>query len=732
MVAPVATSSTLAPPPSPCLVLLLDSRWGFSEAPEPGVCCWRHGLIAAAQEAGASVRLEGWQAPSSVGPREQRGGRRRALRPAARLARRVRRGLRRALPEPVLRARRGLIRRRAAAAAWLPAGGPQPRHGTGRGTSPSRDDPTRGALRSALSGASLVLAETIEAADAAARAAAGSGLEVWALVLPGERMMPGQPLPAAGGLRRAVERAQAQGPLAGLVTDSQPARDTLERMLSPLRVPVVVLPPLVPGRACSGCAGRLPPEPAPYVGRPGGEPLDGPGQLALWRALLEAGAGGGALCPPPWSFPASRLLGERTSCPDPDRGGWGQEDPRSVHRLAPGWDVQAQRDAVARLLDATSGADDLPAGATARVAVVGFDLKFIRELAARLDRRPDLALELDEWPAPGRRTRDSEAIVARSDVLLGEWVRPNAAWLAREKRPGQYLVLRLHRFELDGPYPAAVDIDRVDAVVHISPLLGRRIRDELGWPEEKLVYVPNFVDVDWLDRTKHDEARFTLGLPGAIPSRKRLDLALDLLAAVRSEDRRFTLNVRTQLPWENRYTWDRPEERVYYARCWQRIETDPLLRGAVTFEPFGRDIAAWLRRVGQVLCTSDAEGAPVGLSEGMASGAVPVTRDWPGARELYGGWAHASVQGAAERVLESADPGVWAERSLWARRQARRTFDPDGVVRAWTHLLHGRREEAAAVFAEWSPWPSGSPVGAGAEPESGLVGRSAPQGSRSC
>ena len=121
MVAPVATSSTLAPPPSPCLVLLLDSRWGFPEAPDPGVCCWRHGLIAAAQEAGASVRLEAWQAPSSVGPREQRGGRRRALRPAARLVHRVRgrvrRELRRALPQPVLAARRGLIRRRDAVAA---------------------------------------------------------------------------------------------------------------------------------------------------------------------------------------------------------------------------------------------------------------------------------------------------------------------------------------------------------------------------------------------------------------------------------------------------------------------------------------------------------------------------------------------------------------------------------------------------------------------------------------
>ncbi|MDP9397913.1 MAG: hypothetical protein M3P96_08900 [Actinomycetota bacterium] len=285
---------------------------------------------------------------------------------------------------------------------------------------------------------------------------------------------------------------------------------------------------------------------------------------------------------------------------------------------------------------------------------------------------------------------------------------PQRGLVGGAKRSDQYLVVRLHRFELDSAYPATVDIDRVDAVVYISPLFGRRIVEELGWPAEKLVYIPNFIDIDWLDRPKLPDARFTLGLGGAVPRRKRLDLALDLLAADLAEDPRFTLNVRTQLPWAVPYAWRDPEERAYYERVLERVETEPLLRGAVTFEPFGRDIAAWLRRIGHVLSPADAEGAPVATSEGMASGAVPVLRPWPGAEEIVGDWVQPSVEAAARFVLESADAGVWEARSSRARAEARRTFDSAGVVAAWAELLHGRRAEAAAHFAAWSPFDATS------------------------
>src|SRR5262249_16862312 len=157
--------------------------------------------------------------------------------------------------------------------------------------------------------------------------------------------------------------------------------------------------------------------------------------------------------------------------------------------------------------------------------------------------------------------------------------------------------------------PHDVVISNVDAVVYIAPLLGRRIHDELGWPTEKLVYIPNFVDLDWLDRPKLPDARFGLGLVGADRLIKRLDLALHGLPEVRRAEPRFALHVRTELPWNNPYAWASAEEREFVAWCFDRVERDPLLRGAVHIDRPGRDMARWYRRVGHILSTSDIEGS---------------------------------------------------------------------------------------------------------------------------
>jgi len=333
--------------------------------------------------------------------------------------------------------------------------------------------------------------------------------------------------------------------------------------------------------------------------------------------------------------------------------------------------------------------------------VVGFDLKFVRELAARLDIRNDLDVTLDDWPYLGTGTKRTEGLVGGAGSILAEWARPSAVWVSQRKRPGQFLVVRLHRYELEMPYPRDIVMDNVDAVVHVSPPVGRRIRDELGWPAEKLVYIPNFLDADRLDRSKLPDARFGIGLIGMEWANKRLDLALDVLAEVRRHDSRFALFVRSVMPWDNTYAWPRPEEREYVGWCMERIEQDPLLRGAVIFDPPGGDMARWYRRVGHILSMSDVEGSHVAAAEGMASGAVPVIRPWPGAVEIYDKeWIHSSVEDAAAAVLANVDPDAWAERAARAKAEIRRTADPTAVVQAWADLLHGDVAGARSYFGE--------------------------------
>ncbi|MGH3679075.1 MAG: hypothetical protein ACRDT2_01930, partial [Natronosporangium sp.] len=371
---------------------------------------------------------------------------------------------------------------------------------------------------------------------------------------------------------------------------------------------------------------------------------------------------------------------------------------------APDWSAGAQAAAARRIRDAVLARPSQLARRPRSALVAGFDLKFARDLAERLGNRTDLDVTVDEWRGLARGTEHTDQRLRQAESIFAEWARTSAVWYSQRKRPDQFLAIRLHRFELDAPYPRDIEIDNVDAVVYIAPLFGRRIRDELGWPLDKLVYIPNFLDLHWLDRPKLPEARFAIGFVGIEWRRKRFDLALDLLSAVRREDPRFRLVVRSLMPWQNRYAWAEAGERDYVSRCFERIEHDPLLRHGVVYDEPGRDMARWFRRIGHILSTSDEEGCHTAVGEGMASGAVPIVRPWPGAAEIYDKpWIHATIGEAAAAVLDSATSETWAAQGARAKAEVGRSHDPLAVVDAWADLLHGEVEQARTYFAAYSP-----------------------------
>jgi len=157
-------------------------------------------------------------------------------------------------------------------------------------------------------------------------------------------------------------------------------------------------------------------------------------------------------------------------------------------------------------------------------------------------------------------------------VVICEWCGPNAIWYSENKRPGSRLIVRLHRFELYARYPYRVKIRAVDQVVTVDKYYAELTAERTGWPTRKIVALPNTVEAGQLDRPKLDGARFNLGLVGIVPSRKRVDLALDVLEELRRDDERYMLYVKSGMPWDHWWIWQKPEERGHYAAALHRIQ----------------------------------------------------------------------------------------------------------------------------------------------------------------
>jgi glycosyltransferase involved in cell wall biosynthesis len=326
-----------------------------------------------------------------------------------------------------------------------------------------------------------------------------------------------------------------------------------------------------------------------------------------------------------------------------------------------------------------------------RIGVASHDLKFFTAILRYLESLPDVEVRVDRWPKlSAHDPAVSQALADWADVVVCEWFGPNAVWYSHHRRPGQRLIVRLHRFELDGSWPAAADIDQVDRVVCVSESYAGLTRSVTGWPSDKLVVIPNWVDDVALDRPKLDGARFNLGFIGMAPMRKRIDRALDVLEWLRASDPRYRLSVKSKLTWDYPWIWRRPEERAHVDEVMRRIQVSPTLRGSVVFDGFGPDVASWLRRVGFVLSTSDDESFHLAPAEGMASGAVPGILDWPGAATIYDThWIHRSTDELARSIASTVAEDRWTTEAELAKAQARSSFAVADVCEAWGRLIAG-------------------------------------------
>jgi glycosyltransferase involved in cell wall biosynthesis len=370
-----------------------------------------------------------------------------------------------------------------------------------------------------------------------------------------------------------------------------------------------------------------------------------------------------------------------------DRGAL-EEAARRCHAAAQGFSFES----IGALLEPylaehSGGGDSRPGRVHPHLLFAGHDLKFLAQIPDHA-RAAGAEIREDRWEAHEKHSAKASAeLVEWADIVLCEWCLGNAVWYSRHKRDGQRLVVRYHRVERETTYPESVAIDTVDCIVFVGRHLLDEAAERFSWPEEKLRVVPNAVDMRGLHRLKLSGSSFNLGLIGYVPSRKRFDRALDILELLRAHDPRYRLIVKGQPPWAYPWVMRRDEERSYFQEVNRRITLSPLLREAVTFEEFGRNIPAFLRKVGVILSTGDHEGHQVALAEGMASGSVPVVIERPGAREQYtDDWVHDSSAEAAAAVLELAAAQRVEQEGLRAARYAER-WSIEAITPLWDDVL---------------------------------------------
>jgi glycosyltransferase involved in cell wall biosynthesis len=357
-----------------------------------------------------------------------------------------------------------------------------------------------------------------------------------------------------------------------------------------------------------------------------------------------------------------QLLRPNTAMPASDLAGWATKQLALALRKPPQLHEQAPNVAPKKT-----------------VVIAGHDLKFIKPFYPYFT-KAGIRLLLDFWTGHNQHNETaSKRLVRQADTVFCEWTLGNAIWYGKHKREGQKLVGRLHLQEIDHALFPKIPFEAFDTVMFVGPHILRQGIAKNPVLEKNGVVVYNGVDVEGLQSVQRKPTNGkVLGFVGIVPQRKRFGLALDILRELRKEDDGYILRIKGKRPEEYPWMANRPEEMAWYETQYRRLEEDPLLKGAVIFDPHGNDMPEWYAGIDFVLSTSDFESFHFTIADGAASGCTPIILPWEGADEIYPKeWVYPDTKAAAEGIKS----GSGDEASL--KSFAKDNFDIKDVIGAF-------------------------------------------------
>lgn len=310
----------------------------------------------------------------------------------------------------------------------------------------------------------------------------------------------------------------------------------------------------------------------------------------------------------------------------------------------------------------------------------GHDFKFLTPLIELCERHPAYEVRMDKHRGHHIESAEyCEECSEWADIVFCEWALGNAVWYSKHKKPGQKIIVRLHLQEVQARLDFLWQIDwkAVDALVLICHSTFEWMQNEFEEIKDRSHIIYNPIDaMGTLNIPKTPQSDFNLGFVGIVPQRKRLDLAVELLIALKHIDKRYHLTVKGRRPEEYPWMLNRVDEMKWYNDVFSKIENSEHCN-AVTFEPHGADMPAWYSKVGFILSTSDFEGSHQAVAEGMAAGAIPVIRNWEGAEKIYPAkYVFSTLDEAVEKIKHfKSRPEIYLEESRFCRQYAQDNFD---------------------------------------------------------
>lgn len=320
------------------------------------------------------------------------------------------------------------------------------------------------------------------------------------------------------------------------------------------------------------------------------------------------------------------------------------------------------------------------------ILFAGHDFKFLELIIEHFRSKPGCEVLTDEYAGHViKNPEKSAALLEQADLIFCEWCLGNAEWYSHHKRAGQTLVIRLHHQEIDLHYLQQINWDNVDCLIFICPRNMDVFLERFPFmaPRVRLIY--NLIDCDALAVPKLNGAEFNLGIVGIAPKRKAPHVAWEILERLKEIDRRYTLFIKGKHPREYDWLWRRPAERSYYEALFQCMDHSRY-ENSVVFDPHGNDMPNWFSKIGFILSTSDHEGSHQAVAEGMASGAVPIIRNWEGAEGLYPErYIFRSVENAVELIVAGRQDFPALSESCTHYAQSR--FDYKIIVEQYDQLF---------------------------------------------